>query len=165
MTTYPAETTQKKGAGSVVSIDSFTAGPLRLAAHVALSLILGLSFVLQMTPVFHISEDLLLEGGSGFAALPRWAWPLVRLGWVALAALVAAAVPDMEMMVSLTGAVAFSAIGFVLPGLFFLRLRPQDPRAPVGRARERVDVGVALLLVVVGSVGGVWGVASIFLPG
>ena len=60
---------------------------------------------------------------------------------------------------------AFSAIGFVLPGLFFLRLRPQDPRAPVGRARERVDVAVALLLVVVGSVGGVWGVASIFLPG
>ena len=151
------------GVASVV-IDSFTAGPLRLAAHVALSLILGLSFVLQMTPVFHISEDLLLEGGSGFAALPRWAWPLVRLGWVALAALVAAAVPDMEMMVSLTGAVAFSAIGFVLPGLFFLRLRPQDPRAPVGRARERVDVAVALLLVVVGSVGGVWGVASIFLP-
>ena len=84
---------------------------------------------------------------------------------MALAALVAAAVPDMEMMVSLTGAVAFSAIGFVLPGLFFLRLRPQDPRAPVGRVRERVDVGVALLLVVVGSVGGVWGVASIFLPG
>ena len=90
-----------------------------------------------MTPVFHISEDLLLEGGSGFAALPRWAWPLVRLGWVALAALVAAAVPDMEMMVSLTGAVAFSAIGFVLPGLFFLRLQPP----PVGRepARPRVD--------------------------
>ena len=146
-------------------IDSFTAGPLRLAAHVALSLILGLSFVLQMTPVFHISEDLLLEGGSGFAALPRWAWPLVRLGWVALAALVAAAVPDMEVMVSLTGAVAFSAIGFVLPGLFFLRLAPRDPNDPPSKLRERTDGAVALLLIVVGAVGGVWGVVSIFLPG
>ena len=147
------------GVASVV-IDSFTAGPLRLAAHVALSLILGLSFVLQMTPVFHISEDLLLEGAR---ALLRCRGGRGRsCGWAALAALVAAAVPDMEMMVSLTGAVPFSAIGFVLPGLFFLRLRPQDrARRRTGAQRRRRRRALA---------GGrrergrVWGVASIFLP-
>ena len=55
----------------------------------------------------------------------------------------------MEQLVSLTGAVSFSAIGFVLPGLFFLRLKlPLVGREP---ARPRVDGFLSVLLVVLGS--------------
>ena len=94
--------------------------------------------------------------------------------------------PDMEQMVGLTGSVAFSIIGFVMPGLLFLKLRPPahpppshggaaaaEPasdgggaasRAPPTSAWSRVgvafDVGASVLLVVVGVVGGAWGVVA-----
>ena len=94
--------------------------------------------------------------------------------------------PDMEQMVGLTGSVAFSIIGFVMPGLLFLKLRPPahpppghggaaaaEPasdgggaasRAPPTSAWSRVgvafDVGASVLLVVVGVLGGAWGVVA-----
>ena len=62
----------------------------------------------------------------------------------------------MEVMVSLTGAVAFSAIGFVLPGLIYLKLQPEDGSP----ACRRFDVCVAAVLVVFGVAGGCVGAAS-----
>lgn len=77
---------------------------------------------MQMTPVYHVIEDLLHRRDTG--VLPVSLWPLTRALVVGVVALVGALVPDMETMVSLTGSIAFSAIGFILPGVFFLRLQP-----------------------------------------
>ena len=77
---------------------------------------------MQMTPVYHVIEDLLHRRNTG--VLPHRLWPLTRALVVGVVALVGALVPDMETMVSLTGSIAFSAIGFILPGVFFLRLQP-----------------------------------------
>ena len=80
-------------------------------------------------------------------------WPAARFAIVALVASAAAAVPNMEQMVSLTGSVAFATIGFVLPGAFFLKLRP---------SASLHDVLVSYVLVLLGVVGGLWGVYSTF---
>lgn len=157
---------------------------LTMAAHLALSLILALSFVLQMTPVYHVIEDLLHN--PDHSRLPASWWPLTRAAIVGVIAVVGALVPDMETMISLTGSVAFSAIGFVLPGAFFLLLRPPATRAPAppvltaagGGAGEAAfgvelappptrlsdlwDFFVAYLLIVTGVVGGTLGVISTF---
>lgn len=126
---------------------------------------LALSFVLQMTPVFHVVEDLVHQPGL----LPARAWPVSRAAVVSLVALVGYLVPDMEKMISLTGSVAFSAIGFVLPGLFYLKLQPERaPQTPTtvserGRwvlPRPLLNNMTALTMVVVGLVGAVWGVIS-----
>eukprot|EP00966_Prymnesium_polylepis_P275122 6356984-Prymnesium_polylepis.1 len=135
-----------------------------LSAEVALTVVLSLSFVLQMTPVYHVVEDLVHQPGL----LPARGWPLSRAAVVGLVALVAYLVPDMEQMVSLTGAVAFSAIGFVLPGLFYLKLQPertpQDATAPTERCTLPRPLGnnaAALTMVVLGAVGAIWGVISV----
>ena len=57
----------------------------------------------------------------------------------------------------LTGSLAFSLIGFILPGLFYLRLRPlynDDGR------RRFAHVPLAIVLLCVGLVGGSFGLAS-----
>ena len=81
-------------------------------------------------------------------------WPAARFAIVALIAAAAAALPNMEQMVALTGSVAFASIGFILPGAFFLKLRPGSPAVH--------DVCVSYVLVLLGLVGGVWGVYSTF---
>ena len=100
-------------------------GELTLVAHLALAIILAFSFVLQMTPVFHVLEDVL--HGTPSPRLPPILWPLTRVLTVGAVALTGTLLPDMETMVSLTGSVGLSAIGFVLPGLFFLKLQPPSP--------------------------------------
>lgn len=84
-------------------------------------------------------------------------WVVVRVTIVAVVATAAAALPNMEQMVSLTGAVAFASVGFVLPGSFFLKLRPGTPTA--------YEVGVCYFIVLLGICGGVWGVYSTFEAG
>ena len=142
-----------------VILDSFPAGTLSNAAEIALALVLAFSFTLQMTPVFNIVENLLHAPGAG--RLPPAAWPATRSAIVALAALTGYAVPDMEVMVSLTGAVAFSAIGFVLPGLIYLKLQPEHG----SRAARRFDRCVAVVLVVFGVVGGSAGLVMTIISG
>tara|TARA_B110001452_G_C15225654_1_gene424801 strand:+ start:47 stop:598 length:552 start_codon:yes stop_codon:yes gene_type:complete len=142
-----------------VVLESFPEGALSNAAEIALGLVLAFSFSLQMTPVFHIFENLLHAPGTGW--LPPAAWPATRSVIVALAALTGYAVPDMEVMVSLTGAVAFSAIGFVLPGLIYLKLQPEHG----SRAARRFDRCVALVLVIFGFVGGSIGLVMTIISG
>jgi proton-coupled amino acid transporter len=163
-----------------------TAQEFSLAAHLALSVILALSFVLQMTPVFHVFEDLLHSEEN--RRLPASLWPLTRAVLVGLVALTGALVPDMEVMVSLTGSVALSSIGFVLPGIFFLKLQP--PASPTegltfrltggdgdeitthtaghscaaARCREQWDNFISVLLILTGVIGGGFGVAAVFFP-
>ena len=122
-------------------------------AEVALAVVLAFSFVLQMTPVFHIFENLLHKPAG---CLPPALWPATRFIIVALAAVTGYLVPDMEVMVSLTGSVAFSAIGFILPGLIYLKLQPDGAAA----ATRRFDVCVAVVLVVFGFVGGTIGAVT-----
>ena len=140
-----------------VLIDSFPDGGGSTSAELALSISLALSYAIQMTPVFALLEGRLERSESNLLA-DLASTPLPRLAVVFVTALAALAVPNMEQLVSLTGAVSFSAIGFVLPGLFFLRLKPP----PVGRepARPRVDGFLSVLLVVLGVVGGTWGVIT-----
>ncbi len=142
---FPAYNTS---AGASHSVDA----DLTMAAHLALSVVLALSFVLQMTPVYHVVEDLLHGRDNG--RLPARCWPLTRAAIVALVALVGALVPDMETMISLTGSVAFSAIGFVLPGVFFLRLQPAAE--PLGEAPP-YHQWESLALSAPGAAGGVGG--------
>ena len=86
---------------------------------------------------------------------PDRRWALGRAALVALTAVASYAIPDMERMVSLTGALAFSTIGFVLPGAFFLRLRPP----PLDGAPPRLaDDAGAVAMIALGIVGGAWGV-------
>ena len=114
----------------------------------SLSCILALTFCLQMTPVFQLAE----------LALGRYRdyWPIARVTIVGLVATAAAALPNMEQMISLTGSVAFATIGFSLPGAFYLKLRPN---------RSCHDAIVSYLLVLLGVVGGGFGVYSTFAAG
>ena len=70
-------------------------------------------------------------------------------------------------MVGLTGALAFSSIGFILPGLFFLRLRPPavvsaeskfGSSGVSGAGTVALEAALAYIMVALGLVGGVWGV-------
>ena len=167
LNSFPAYNTTA-GASNGVEAD------LTMGAHLALSIILTLSFVLQMTPVYHIVEDLLHNADNGRLP-PSW-WPLTRAAIVALIAIAGYPVPDMETIVALTGSVAFSAIGFILPGIFFLKLQPAAEHvgfdgpllAPLAAAGWKTrwarmwDNTVAWLLIVTGFVGGVLGVISVF---
>ena len=107
-----------------------------------LAAVLALTYPIQMTPVFQIAER----------ACPSM-WPITRLSLVGFTCFASYTIPDMGKMVGLTGALAFPSIGFVLPGLFYLLLRPPSKDAAT-------DVALAVSLVVLGLVGGVWGVYS-----
>jgi proton-coupled amino acid transporter len=82
-----------------------------------LAVVLGLTFALQMNPVWALIESALLRQGSC-----RVAWPLLRGGVVGLIALGCWLVPTVEGMVAISGSIGFSLIGFILPGLFYLRI-------------------------------------------
>ena len=123
-----------------------TKEPLRAGEQkLVLAVVLLLSYPIQASPVMKLAD-----GPCGSL------WPLGRAAIVALTCSASYLIPDMEAMVGLTGAFAFSLVGFVLPGLFFLRLRPPVPGAPgASLAGESV---LACAMVVLGVVGGVWGV-------
>ena len=148
-----------------VVIRSFPRTPIGLSAQLMLALVLLLSYPLQIHPVFQV-----LEAGLGAAhpAARAYGWPLLRAAVVGATAGASYLISDMESMVGLTGALAFSSIGFVLPGLFFLKLRPPKLDAsgapPSGAAAARpsdglgLEMALALVMVVLGVVGGSWGV-------
>eukprot|EP00966_Prymnesium_polylepis_P109915 2543183-Prymnesium_polylepis.1 len=136
-------------------IDNFPDTPLGRSATYIVCVALICSYILQMTPIFKIVEDVLMPyyaGPSKFDAIARGA---VRSAIVAGTVLLSALVPDMEKMVALTGAFAFSLLCFVLPGLFYIKLRPDD-----GGKYERFVATALVPLGVVGAVVGVIGVIT-----
>ncbi len=132
-----------------VVIDSFPSGAVGLSAKVMLAAVLLLTYPLQMTAPFQLLESSLPTDGL-------W-WAIGRAGLIALTATASYAIPNMEQMVSLTGAVAMSSIGFVLPGAIFLKLRPPTPD---GSGAQVVDVVGSVAMIVLGVIGGCWGVYS-----
>ena len=68
----------------------------------------------------------------------------------------------MEKMVALTGGVMFSFIGFILPGAFYLKLRPPPalPGQQLSSGEATLEVATALTLIALGTVGGVFSVYS-----
>ena len=110
---------------------------------------LALTYPIQMAPVFQMADRACAQ------CTPLAVWPLVRVAFVGLTCSASYAIPDMEKMVGLTGALAFSSIGFVLPGLFFLKLRPPALTPGSGGVKDTV---LAVALVVIGLIGGAWGV-------
>ena len=105
---------------------NFPKSPLGQSASYILAAALTCSYVLQMTPIFQMVED----------ALPQHldrTWAALRMALVGLTILIAFAVPSVEKICSLTGAVAFSTLCFVLPGAYFLKINPKGlPPSPRG---------------------------------
>ena len=149
-----------QGVESVV-LHSFPSTPIGQSANLMLAVVLLLSCALQLTPVFQTIEGALPQGW------PSNLWPIFRGIIVALCATASYLIPDMEAMVGLTGALAFSSIGFILPGLFFLRLRPPavvsaeskfGSSGVSGAGTVALEAALAYIMVALGLVGGVWGV-------
>ena len=132
---------------SSVVLDSFPQTAMARSSHLMLAIVLLLSYPIQATPVFQLLEASVAQyAPAGATKL----WPLGRALIVAITACASYLIPDMESMVGLTGSLAFSSIGFVLPGLFFLALRPP----PV----ELSEIALAYVMIALGLVGGAWGV-------
>lgn len=134
------------GVGSVV-LASFPPTAVGRSAQLMLAVVLLLTYPIQVTPVFQVWE------AAVATYLPAGAdrlWPLGRAAIVGVTAGASYLIPDMESMVGLTGALAFSSIGFVLPGLFFLVLRPP----PVATS----ELVLSCVMIMLGLVGGAWGV-------
>jgi len=173
-------------------IDAFPHGAARDSAESALAIVLGLTFALQMNPVWGLLEPALLCNDA-----VKMVWPLLRASVVGLIALACSLIPEVEGMVAISGSVGFSLIGFILPGLFHLQLSssrhtplPSSSTAPTGapqhwwarakafarripraflrerrtgrRPRGYGDHLIAAALVTVGCTGSVLGVAAIF---
>jgi len=136
-----------------VVLDSLPVSTLGTSAKLFLSGVLLLTYPLQMTAPYHMLEAWLPAGGA-------W-WAVGRAGLVAVTAVASYLIPNMEQMVALTGALAFSAIGFVLPGAIFLKLRPPELD---GSAARTADVLGSVGMIMLGIIGGSWGVYTIVIP-
>jgi len=137
-------------------LDNFPQNALGRSANYIICLALVCSYILQMTPIFKIVEEVvmpLLDVPPGH----EWVTPFVRSSLraviVAITVMLSAIVPDMEKMVALTGAFAFSLLCFVLPGCFYLKLKPDD-----GGWWERV---LAMTLIPLGAIGAFVGVIGV----
>ena len=138
-----------------VVIDSFPPTLLADGARLMLALILALTYPIQITPVFQMMESLVLRTPA-----TQRLWPLTRCAIVGLTAFASFLIPDMEKLVALTGGVFFSLLGFCLPGIFYLRLRPpaDDHGARSSGASQAQEVALAIAIVTLGVVGGVFSV-------
>lgn len=110
-------------------LDAFPHGAVRDSGEDVLAVVLGLTFALQMNPVWGLLEPALLRRDGC-----RLAWPLLRGGVVGLIAFGCWLVPKVEGMVAISGSIGFSFIGFILPGLFYLRLFAPVPGIPTSSA-------------------------------
>jgi len=153
--------------GSAVATDilySFTSVPgLQEVALVSIGIILVLSFPIQMAPIFEVCDALTPERLAS-------SWPLVRVGLVGVTALGAVVIPDVTTVMALTADIAFSYIAFIGPGLLYLNLRPLVDSPPLydsdgeggGRSSQLPsdthDLIMAVVVIVTGVVGGVFGV-------
>lgn len=166
-------------------LESFPEGPAKANAQIVLAVVLGCTFALQMNPVWGVIEPAILGRGDYSAA-----WPVLRGVVVALIAIACVLIPAVDAMIALSGAVGFSLLGFILPGLFFLKLNPNASVAvtldrsvaagleSMGRAespgasanggwgatlrKNALDVVVAIALVAIGCTGSVLGVYDVF---
>ena len=147
---------------SPIVIRSFPATHLGDGAKLMLAIVLLLTYPLQASPIFQLIDSTI---ASRCPALTN-AWPLFRMSVVALTCVASYVISDMESMVGLTGALAFSVIGFILPGAFFLQLRPPNLPAATSDANGTKpaagslarETALSWVLVIVGTVGGIWGV-------
>lgn len=111
---------------------------------------------MQIAPIFQLVESTLLARRKSWQPL----WPVTRALVVGVTAFASFIIPDMEKMVALTGGVFFSFIGFILPGAFFLKLRPPPAEGRSSPSVSLADVARASALIMLGVVGGgfsVWG--------
>lgn len=106
-------------------LDAFPHGSARDSGEDVLAIVLGLTFALQMSPVWNLLEPALLRREAC-----RMAWPLLRGGMVGLIAFGCWLVPEVEGMVAISGSIGFSLIGFILPGLFYIRIFASSPGIP-----------------------------------
>lgn len=137
---------------------SFPSGTLADSAIIAIGVVLALTYPIQVAPVFEVFEAVL---PARFAPC----WPLVRISLVGLTAAGAVLIPNVTTVMSLTADVAFSFIAFIGPGLLYLRLRPlidSPPPAEEGSLMpsDAFDVAMSVVAIVVGTVGGVYGVVD-----
>lgn len=98
-------------------IDAFPHGVARDSGESVLAAVLGLTFALQMNPVWALLEPMLLRKDPC-----KMAWPLLRAGVVGLICVGCWLVPEVDGMVAISGSIGFSLLGFILPGLFYLRI-------------------------------------------
>lgn len=142
-----------------VVIDSFPPTFLGSGSRCILAIILAMTYPIQVAPVFQLVESTMTLRRPALRAM----WPVTRALVVGFTAFASFLIPDMEKMVALTGGVMFSFIGFILPGAFFLKLRPPPAtpgqHAPPGQATA-CEVATAIALVALGTVGGVFSVYS-----
>ena len=110
----------------------------------------------QIAPVFQLVEATIVSWR------PSWhgTWPLSRALVIGFTAFASFLIPDMEKMVALTGGVMFSFIGFILPGAFFLKLRPPAPGGRNVYPGGAYEVVLASLIITLGFVGGIFSVWS-----
>ena len=123
----------------------------------------AVTYPIQIAPVFQLVESTIALRRPA----ARGMWPATRAVIVGLTAFASFLIPDMEKMVALTGGVMFSFIGFILPGAFFLKLRPPPalPGHTASPTEATFEVVTAITLVALGTVGGVFSVYSeLFAP-
>jgi len=109
-------------------------------SEVALGVILMLTYVLQMMPVWNCVEACMGDSLH---------WLAQRAATVALTVLIAMLVPNTLLLVSVTGAVAAAISGFVLPPLVYLNLDPRP--SPI----EYIASSMLLVLGILGAAKGI----------
>ncbi|KAL1525091.1 hypothetical protein AB1Y20_019963 [Prymnesium parvum] len=119
------------------------------SADYLLSLALVCAYTLQMTPIFQITEEAMLQNFPRVGWL-NWIWIPSRALLVGFTVLGSAAIPSIERVCALTGSLAFSGICFILPGVLFLKLtRAED--------MSMYEKTLSLLFIPLGLVLGIWG--------
>lgn len=95
-----------------------------------MAFVIFFSFPLMAHPCTNTIDDLIFKGRK-FSWIRR---SIIVLGIVGLALLIATTVADVSFIFSLTGATASTAIGFILPAAFFIKLAPGKTfvRHPLG---------------------------------
>mmetsp|Transcript_73843 Transcript_73843/g.175795 ORF Transcript_73843/g.175795 Transcript_73843/m.175795 type:complete len:423 (+) Transcript_73843:188-1456(+) len=124
---------------------SFPRQSIAFAACVAsVSVILSFTFVLQMTPVFQLTRQL----------LPTVHYAFVHIPVVVFASLVAYLSPNVIFVISTLGAIGGGICGYILPAIVFLK---------IGSRHEVALHAVAIFVLLLGVAGSTMAVASAVL--
>jgi len=116
-----------------VVLFSFPHNPMGLSAQWVINAVLFLSFNLQLIPVFQLVEETALpwmRAQLDKGNLGPHTWQLfvtkfvIRSSVVGAVVLLAAAIPDVETMVGVSGAIFMTMTVAILPPMFYLKLKP-----------------------------------------